>query len=120
MPICGKMPRSLASPAVNQIPRGLFRQVCARCKLVSMPGFLQIRISPSWLARIFSVLVLSLVWLACSSATLAQGSPDANDQRVQELYIGAKAAESRGDLASAAADYESLLQIAPRLAPAYN
>jgi tetratricopeptide (TPR) repeat protein len=87
-----------------------------------MPGLAQIRIStlvsPS--ARIFCVLVVQFVWLASSSATWAQGSQDGNDQRVQELYGQAKAAESRGDLASAAANYESLLQIAPGLAPAYN
>lgn len=64
--------------------------------------------------------MLSLVWLGSSSATLAQGNQDSNDQRVKELYAGAKAAESRGDIAIAAVDYESLLQIAPRLAPAYN
>jgi tetratricopeptide (TPR) repeat protein len=87
-----------------------------------MPGLPQIRNSVfgSWRARIFSLLVLHLFWLACLSATLAQGNQDPNDQRVQELYTGAKAAESRGDLATAAANYESLLQIAPRLAPAYN
>jgi len=39
---------------------------------------------------------------------------------VQELYAQAKAAEARGDLAAAAQIYESLLQVSPRLAPAYN
>ncbi|HEX4544460.1 MAG TPA: tetratricopeptide repeat protein [Candidatus Acidoferrum sp.] len=39
---------------------------------------------------------------------------------MQKLYDEAKAAEARGDLAGAAAEYESLLQIAPRLGPAYN
>jgi tetratricopeptide (TPR) repeat protein len=82
----------------------------------------QIRISifASWPARIFSLLALNLLWFASSSAILAQGNQDSNDPRVQELYTEAKAAESRGDLVSAAANYESLLQIAPRLAPAYN
>jgi tetratricopeptide (TPR) repeat protein len=87
-----------------------------------MPGLGQIRnlIFASCQARILLLAVLSLVCLACSSANLAQGNPESNDQRVQELYAAAKAAESRGDIAIAAADYESLLQIAPRLAPAYN
>jgi tetratricopeptide (TPR) repeat protein len=87
-----------------------------------MPGLPQVRNSvfASWRAGIFSLLVLNLLWLASLSATLAQGNQDRNDQRVQELYTGAKAAESRGDLATAAANYESLLQIAPGLAPAYN
>jgi len=39
---------------------------------------------------------------------------------VQKFYGEAKAAEASGDLIHAAASYESLLQIAPRLGPAYN
>jgi tetratricopeptide (TPR) repeat protein len=39
---------------------------------------------------------------------------------VQKIYGEAKAAEARGDLAGATASYESLLQIAPSLGPAYN
>lgn len=39
---------------------------------------------------------------------------------MSKLYGDAKAAEARGDFAGAAASYESLLQVAPRLAPAYN
>lgn len=50
----------------------------------------------------------------------AQSEGAAAAGRVQKLYAEGKAAEARGDLASAAASYESLLQIAPRLAPAYN
>jgi len=50
----------------------------------------------------------------------AQSEATAEDTRVQKVYGQAKAAEARGDLAAAAASYESLLQIAPRLAPAYN
>jgi len=50
----------------------------------------------------------------------AQADAGASDARVQKLYGDAKAAEARGDLAGAVASYESLLQIAPRLAPAYN
>jgi len=47
-------------------------------------------------------------------------SARANDERVQQLYAEAKDAESRGDLNGAASSYESLLKIAPRVAPAYN
>jgi tetratricopeptide (TPR) repeat protein len=43
-----------------------------------------------------------------------------DDSRVQQFYAEAKSAESQGDLAAAAAKYESLLQIAPRLGAAYN
>jgi tetratricopeptide (TPR) repeat protein len=87
-----------------------------------MPGIPKVRISvfASRPAGILSLLVLSLLRLASSPATFAQAAQDVNDQRVQGLYTEAKAAESRDDLASAVADYESLLQIAPRLAPAYN
>jgi len=64
--------------------------------------------------------LLALFSLALSSPILAQSNPDSNDTRVQELYAQAKAAEARGDLAAAAQIYESLLQVSPRLAPAYN
>ncbi len=56
---------------------------------------------------------------ACSVAR-AQSEPSATDPQVQKIYSEAKAAEARGDLANAAASYESLLQIAPHLGPAYN
>jgi tetratricopeptide (TPR) repeat protein len=58
--------------------------------------------------------------LASSPAAPAQSEPLASDPKVQDLYGQAKSAEARGDLAAAAASYESLLQLAPHLAPAYN
>jgi tetratricopeptide (TPR) repeat protein len=39
---------------------------------------------------------------------------------VQQLYAEAKSAEAQGNLSAATTKYESLLEIAPRLAPAYN
>src|SRR6266478_5723457 len=66
---------------------------------------------------IFQLLFGTIVF---SSAIHAQSSSATADQRVQELYVQAKAAEARGDLRAAAQIYESLLQISPRLAPAYN
>jgi len=67
-----------------------------------------------------AILFISLT-AACFPAFLgAQADGGASDARVQKLYGDAKAAEARGDLAGAVASYESLLQIAPRLAPAYN
>jgi len=66
---------------------------------------------------IFRLLFLTVV---LSSAIRAQSNSAASDQHVQELYAQAKAAESRGDLAAAALTYESLLQVSPRLTPAYN
>jgi len=68
-------------------------------------------------AIFFSFLVASIYF---PSVVKAQSEDPAADARVQKLYAEAKAAEARGDLAGAAANYESLLQIAPRLAPAYN
>jgi len=49
-----------------------------------------------------------------------QKSSSAEDAQVQELYAQAKAAQTQGDLAVAAATYEKLLQVAPNLAAAYN
>src|SRR6267378_1673303 len=66
---------------------------------------------------IFRLLFLTVV---LSSAIRAQSNSAAAGQQVQELYAQAKAAEARGDLAAAALTYESLLQVSPRLAPAYN
>ena len=66
---------------------------------------------------IFQFLFVALVYCPAVSA---QSNSVAADQRVQELYAQAKTAEARGDLAAAAQIYESLLQISPRLAPAYN
>lgn len=66
------------------------------------------------------LLLVGFVHLFSSSSALAQSDAGANDPRVSKLYGDAKAAEARGDFAAAAASYESLLQVAPRLAPAYN
>jgi tetratricopeptide (TPR) repeat protein len=77
----------------------------------------------SILPRLFSLLrpllcalVLPVLFLAPHSP--AQPAP--GDEAVRQLYADAKAAEERSDFSTAVAKYESLLQIAPRLAPAYN
>jgi tetratricopeptide (TPR) repeat protein len=67
-----------------------------------------------------SLFLFCIFSFALAAATPGQSNADSNDPRVQELYSQAKSAEARGDLAAAAANYESLLQIAPRLGPAYN
>jgi tetratricopeptide (TPR) repeat protein len=87
-----------------------------------MPQFLQMRDSNrhSRRAKIFLTFLFGLFSFAIAPAAPGQSNADANDERVQELYSRAKSAEARGDLAAAAATYESLLKIAPRLGPAYN
>lgn len=68
---------------------------------------------------------LALLWIAflilCASApAFAQSKSPDLDPRVEQLYAEAKAAEARGDQAEAVAKYESIVQIAPGLAAAYN
>ena len=70
--------------------------------------------------RLAAGVLLSLTTVCFPSLLSAQSDDKAGDPQVQKLYGEAKAAEARGDFASAAERYESLLQIAPRLAPAYN
>ena len=66
-------------------------------------------------------LSLTILMLAClPSALPAHAQSAASDARVQELYGHAKAAQSRGDLPGAIANYEKILSIAPQLGPAYN
>jgi tetratricopeptide (TPR) repeat protein len=65
--------------------------------------------------RYWAAVFLFILIPVCSTA-----QADASDARVQELYKQAKAAEAEGDTASAVANYESMLKIAPRLGAAYN
>src|SRR6267378_51646 len=87
-----------------------------------MPQLLQMRDLNvhSRRTKILMIFLFGLFSFAIAPATPGQSNADANDERVQTLYSQAKSAEARGDLAAAAANYESLLQIAPRLGPAYN
>jgi tetratricopeptide (TPR) repeat protein len=67
-------------------------------------------------------LTLSAILLSALTAAVARAqskSPDL-DPRVEQLYSEARSAEAQGDIASAIAKYDSILQIAPSLAPAYN
>src|SRR6202047_651248 len=64
--------------------------------------------------------VLALICLCVLTRVVAQSTAVENDPRVSRLYKQAAEEQARGDLAGAAASYEALLQIAPRLAPAYN
>jgi tetratricopeptide (TPR) repeat protein len=79
---------------------------------IACPSFFRLRL-------IAALLVLSITPYTFPPAQ-AQSEPSPGDPQVQKIYGEAKAAEARGDLAAAVASYESLLQIAPNLAPAYN
>jgi tetratricopeptide (TPR) repeat protein len=70
--------------------------------------------------RVLCLFIFGFICLCLSTRVGAQSGAAENDPRVSGLYDEAKAAEGRGDLAAATASYLSLLQIAPRLAPAYN
>jgi tetratricopeptide (TPR) repeat protein len=59
-------------------------------------------------------------FLSIGLVCTAQRSTPADDPRIDQLYAAAKAAQTRGDIAGAISNYEALLRIAPRLAPAYN
>ena len=65
---------------------------------------------------------VAALFVAMSSVTLlaAQTRSTPNEARVDALYAEARAAQARGDRAQAAAKYESIIEIAPRLAAAYN
>ena len=62
----------------------------------------------------------SLVAMSTVTLLAAQARSTPNASRVDALYAEAKAAQARGDRAEAAARYESIIEIAPRLAAAYN
>jgi tetratricopeptide (TPR) repeat protein len=62
----------------------------------------------------------ALLILCLATRLLSQSKSPETDPRVEELYAEAKSAEARGDGAEAIAKYESILQIAPGLAAAYN
>jgi tetratricopeptide (TPR) repeat protein len=72
--------------------------------------------------RSFHFLALILGVALCAPGVHAQGKArgGASDDRVQELYAQARSAQAAGNFADAAAKYEEILKIAPRLAAAYN
>jgi tetratricopeptide (TPR) repeat protein len=81
------------------------------------PGLPSVLSYKSRISRSFIVLVLSIT-VACSA--FAQSADDEVTPQVQELYAQAKAAQQRGDDASAIQKYRAMLKLAPHLAPAYN
>src|SRR5262249_47310693 len=65
---------------------------------------------------------MSTLFLLFAGSLRAQsrGQGGGDDERVQELYSEAKSAQAAGNLAEAAARYEAILKVAPKLAAAYN
>lgn len=66
--------------------------------------------------RLLTVVVVHLAF----GALLVAGQPRQDDPRVQQLYTEAKTAQASGDLETAVKRYEAIIELAPRLAPAYN
>ena len=79
-----------------------------------------IRLPRDFVSPVLCLSFLGFICVCLSTRVGAQSGAAENDPRVSRLYHEAAEKEARGDLAGAAASYESLLQIAPRLAPAYN
>jgi tetratricopeptide (TPR) repeat protein len=63
---------------------------------------------------------LLLLLILAPAPARAQSDSSGVDPRVQQLYAEAKSAEAQGDPNTAIGKYQSILQIAPSLAPAYN
>ena len=75
--------------------------------------------TPIW-AFAVAILVLVVMGLTVPIKLVSQTSGEANDARLEQLYREAKAAEAAGNLGEAEARYKSMLQLAPRMAAAYN
>ena len=68
----------------------------------------------------FLLLCCALALISVSAFAQDRGQADAAGAKVQELYSRARAAQAAGNLPEAAARYEEILQVSPRLAAAYN
>ncbi len=64
--------------------------------------------------------ILVLLYIVVTAGAVAQSADDEVTPQVQELYAQAKAAQQRGDNATAIQKYRAMLKLAPHLAPAYN
>jgi tetratricopeptide (TPR) repeat protein len=75
---------------------------------------------PAYLySRFPCLLLLCLLALAVSPVLAAQGNDEVTPE-VQELYAQARAAQKRGDNATAIDKYQAMIKLAPHLAAAYN
>lgn len=75
---------------------------------------------PRYGIRVSAAVCGLVLFLAAPLRSYPQSKSAETDPRIQELYSEAKDAEANGDAAQAIAKYESILQLAPNLAPAYN
>jgi len=64
--------------------------------------------------------LLVLLYIVIIAGAQAQSADDEVTPQVQDLYAQAKAAQQRGDDATAIQKYRAMLKLAPHLAPAYN
>jgi tetratricopeptide (TPR) repeat protein len=65
-------------------------------------------------------MLVCVSWCAVGYSATAFAQSQTTDPRVQQLHAQAKESEAAGDTDSAIADYQQIIKIAPRLAPAYN
>src|SRR5229473_2891345 len=63
---------------------------------------------------------IALGTLALPAPAQDRARGEATDEKVQDLYSSARTAQAAGNLSEAAAQYEEILRISPRLAAAYN
>ena len=76
------------------------------------------RFRPRFRARLHVLAAATLLVPLCAAHLRAEHG--ASDERIQALYRQAKEAEANGDSAAAIKNYETILEIAPRLGSAYN
>ncbi len=109
--LIGRIASFAFSVSLTRLPRGVKSFIVVHVCISTFPSFRK---------KVASTLFLCVTLLFSSARLEAQSEPSATDPQVQKIYGEAKSAEARGDLETATAKYESLLQIAPHLGPAYN
>jgi tetratricopeptide (TPR) repeat protein len=76
---------------------------------------------PSPSARFFRlILVICFFWGVISHSATLIAQSQSTTPLVEQLYAQAKESEAAGDTDSAIANYQQIIKVAPRLAPAYN
>ena len=72
-----------------------------------------------WIHRALSAMAFAFLLVGAASFASAQSSDEVTPE-VQQLYAQAKAAQQRGDTATAIEKYRAMIKLAPHLAAAYN